>query len=263
MNPYCSRARRILLTAAASLLLTGCSGLESVFGPSDQDETSSNSTAPVVLPAPTPDPTPAPTPSPTTFQGTVAGGGDGGTLEVTIQAAVGVAASAATLNDLEVSGILRLASGSSGLSGTYDDTTRQVLLSGDGFTLDGTVSPDGSELAGSGLAPDGASGTFTTLNTALDPTNYCGTYSGGESGTWNVTTSTSGRVTGSFAGTGGAGIIGGTLTGTSVSVTYVGEERGTASGTVQGTSVSGTWRDTTGAAPRPSGTFTGNTTGCP
>ena len=36
MNPYFSRTRRILLTAAASLLLTGCSGVESVFGPSDQ-----------------------------------------------------------------------------------------------------------------------------------------------------------------------------------------------------------------------------------
>ncbi len=36
MNPYFSRARRILLTAAASLLLTGCSGIESVFGPSGQ-----------------------------------------------------------------------------------------------------------------------------------------------------------------------------------------------------------------------------------
>ncbi len=34
MNQYLSRARRILLTAAASLLLTGCSGL---FSPSDQD----------------------------------------------------------------------------------------------------------------------------------------------------------------------------------------------------------------------------------
>ena len=36
MNTYFSRARRILLTAAASLLLTRCSGLDSVFGPSDQ-----------------------------------------------------------------------------------------------------------------------------------------------------------------------------------------------------------------------------------
>ncbi len=34
MNPYFSRARRILLTAAALLLLTGCSGVESVLGPS-------------------------------------------------------------------------------------------------------------------------------------------------------------------------------------------------------------------------------------
>ena len=32
MNPYSSRARRILLMAAASLLLTGCSGLESALG---------------------------------------------------------------------------------------------------------------------------------------------------------------------------------------------------------------------------------------
>ena len=35
MNPYSSRARRVLLTAAASLLLAGCSGLGSLFGPSD------------------------------------------------------------------------------------------------------------------------------------------------------------------------------------------------------------------------------------
>ena len=34
MNQYLSRARRIVFTAAASLLLTGCSGL---FSPSDQD----------------------------------------------------------------------------------------------------------------------------------------------------------------------------------------------------------------------------------
>ncbi len=36
MNPYFSGARRILLTGAVSLLLTGCGGVESVFGPSDQ-----------------------------------------------------------------------------------------------------------------------------------------------------------------------------------------------------------------------------------
>ena len=34
MNQYLSRARRIVFTAAASLLLAGCSGL---FSPSDQD----------------------------------------------------------------------------------------------------------------------------------------------------------------------------------------------------------------------------------
>ena len=48
MNRHLSRARRILLTAAASLLLAGCSGLfspsdqdalESLFGPSDQPTT--------------------------------------------------------------------------------------------------------------------------------------------------------------------------------------------------------------------------------
>ncbi len=37
MNPYVSRARRILLTAAAALILTGCSGLGSLFGPSDHE----------------------------------------------------------------------------------------------------------------------------------------------------------------------------------------------------------------------------------
>ncbi len=54
MNPYLSRARRLLLTAAASLLLTGCSGLESPFGPSDQSGGSSDApTAPSSQPAST------------------------------------------------------------------------------------------------------------------------------------------------------------------------------------------------------------------
>ncbi len=39
MNPYLSRARRILLTVAASLLLTGCD-LQNLFGPSDLSDQS-------------------------------------------------------------------------------------------------------------------------------------------------------------------------------------------------------------------------------
>ena len=54
MNPYFSRARRILLTAAVSLLLTGCSGVESVFGPSDQPGDSNDApTAPSSQPVST------------------------------------------------------------------------------------------------------------------------------------------------------------------------------------------------------------------
>ena len=43
MNPYLSLARRILLTAAASLLLAGCSGLglDSLFGPSEHSDSES------------------------------------------------------------------------------------------------------------------------------------------------------------------------------------------------------------------------------
>ena len=43
MNSYLSLARRILLTAAASLLLAGCSGLglDSLFGPSEHSDSES------------------------------------------------------------------------------------------------------------------------------------------------------------------------------------------------------------------------------
>ena len=71
--------------------------------------------------------------------------------------------------DLQVIG----GGGSVGLSGTYEDSTREVTLSGGGFTFSGGVSEDGAELSGTFSDPGSARGTFVTRNaSATTVTTY-------------------------------------------------------------------------------------------
>ncbi len=124
------------------------------------------------------------------------------------------------------------------------------------------VDASGSELSGTYTGPS-ASGSFSTLTTnSGEVTTYCGTYSGDRSGVWNVIIiSSTGRVSGTYAGDGGgAGLVAGQLTGTSLAVT--GEGDVSASGTLQGNSLSGTWRHVKPGQTY-TGTFSGSTGNCP
>ncbi len=210
-------------------------------------------------PTPTSEPTQPPTVSTTVFQGTIAGAGRSGALEVTLQSAVARSSDSGAASPVQASGNLQLigGGGSVGLSGTYDDSTREVTLSGGGLTFTGGVSEDGAELSGTFSDSGGSGGSFSTRNaSAAAVTTYCGTYSGsGYSGTWNLVAS-DGRVSGAYSGTGGSGRLRGTLQGQSVSGSVTdGSLTGTYSGTRQGQSMRGTWRDSEGD----SGTFTGST----
>ena len=92
-------------------------------------------------------------------------------------------------------------------------------------------------------------------------TTYCGTYSGDDSGVWNIVIiSATGQVSGTWADiSGDAGLIAGQITGTSLALTDPNEPNTTATGTLQGTSLSGTWSS---ASEGSSGTFSGSTASC-
>ncbi len=217
----------------------------------------------------------------TTFLGTFAGsGGQNGTLEITIQASLGASiegsgaptvvikfgplvlrAVAATLSASAT--LSFIGGGSVELIGAYDDVTRVVAASGGGYSFEGGLSPDFTSLVGAFIGT--TSGNFSTLTTSSgEVTTYCGTYSGDDSGVWNmVIISATGQISGTWADVDGeAGLLAGQLTGTSLDLTDPGEPGTTATGTLQGTSVSGTWSDTSDPSQTYGGTFSGSTGSC-
>jgi hypothetical protein len=74
---------------------------------------------------------------------------------------------------------------------------------------------------------------------------FCGTYDGGDSGSWNFVVSASGEVTGAFDG-GASGTLSGTASGDSITLSWIATDgqdaTGSASGTVDSNgSVTGAW----------------------
>ena len=85
-------------------------------------------------------PSPTPTSTSTGFQGTITGLGESGTLEVTIDTLIATTSAGVTTVPLAASassGSLRVAGagGPVGLTGTYEDTTREITMLGGGFTF--------------------------------------------------------------------------------------------------------------------------------
>ena len=163
------------------------------------------------------------------------------------------------------SGSLRLAGRENPipLTGSYDDSTRQLSVSGDGFVFAGVITADGSELSDSYNGLAGAFGGFTMLNaTNMLVTPYCGTYAGqseslSKEGVWNMVISATGQVAGMYVNSQSlsSGRMTGRLTGASLEITADGGV--TASATLTADSLRGTWRDSA-----VTGTFAGSTGGC-
>jgi len=200
-----------------------------------------------------------------THMGVLAGtDGLSGTIEITLgtsaTATIAAAESRALASVLPASGTATFTGiGSIALSGTWDDTTGDLVLSGGGYTFMGTLS--GNILAGTFSGPGGATGFFTALTIGAGTiTTYCGTYSGTASGVWNFALQSTGQVLGAYAGPGGSGGVIGQATGSTLSGLWGNAtEDGTYSGSCSGSSVSGTWAETGGLD---SGTFAGSTP-CP
>ncbi len=128
------------------------------------------------------------------------------------------------------------------LVGSFDDDGYH--LEGDGWIIDGFV-VDGSSTTGTFAGPAGQTGNFAGEDTAQDRVaTFCGGFDDNDvtPGLWNLTVSSTGRVSGVWQTGGTHGFLEGTATGTEINLEYVGDCSGgsvedpcTATGTATGT----------------------------
>jgi len=184
------------------------------------------------------------------FETTIVGaGGQSGKLSVTIDA--GIAAATLVAADRAVSGTVAargtltlVGGGTASLAGTFDLSAGELRLSGDGYAFAGAV--DGGELNGTYTAPGGGSGGFAGVDaSARTVTVYCGTHSkgAGEAGIFNMVISSDGSITGLGDN---RTTIRGSLSGTSITARGDGSSGGVSwtidiVGTLSGDTISGTF----------------------
>ena len=185
-------------------------------------------------------------------------------LRLQSSAIIDISRSSSVLRDPLVqsasSGSLRLAGqgGQINLSGTYEDSTREVTLSGGGYRFTGRVEANGLEVSGFYSGPGGSTGPFGMLNTGDGGvTNYCGTFTGVGGGRVALSISGGNTVAGGWFNNGNRsnGNIHGQRSGNSLDLTCdpdIGIR-----GTQSGDALDGTWGE--GAD---GGTWQASTTGC-
>lgn len=211
----------------------------------------------------------APSTGPTgEFKGTLVGEGASGVLTMTFPAPVASRsqfslvqlAQAGTV--IQVTGTLTLTGGDViALTGTYNPSAEpQLVLAGNGYGLAGDYSATNGVISGTSTFPDGKTGLWTVSTNGAAVKVFCGTYSstqGNGGGTWNLVLDSKNNLTGVATA---AGQLQGTLSGTSLSVTYTG---GTATGTLDPSTGggSGTY-DAPNIGQGDAGTWTANTGGC-
>ncbi len=174
----------------------------------------------------------------TQYKGTFAGKGEGGAIDVNVANNGGTSTKDIhPLTTFTVTGTIKITGGATAqITGTFDDATGTLTITGGGYTFTGKLSANG--ISGTYSGPNG-SGAFSVLSGGTSK-NYCGTYGVGTSttgaGVWNFTINGS-TLVGSFSGTDGqAGPLSGTVTGDKVDI-----NAGGAKGTVSGDTASGTY----------------------
>lgn len=180
----------------------------------------------------------------TTYKGTFAGKGEGGSIDVNVSSSSTTSKDLHILTLFQVTGTLRITGGAtSGITGTFDDASKTLTITGGGYSFTGTLGANG--ITGTYTGPNG-SGSFSVLAGAASKA-FCGTYAGMAMGVWNFTVNGT-TLVGSYADAKGSG---GGLTGTvdaAGKVTIQAENGGVANGTITGDTATGTY---------PGGTWTG------
>ena len=182
----------------------------------------------------------------TTFQGVIVGMNEIGSVDLTIDADVTPATRADQALQSSSRGTLRLAGAAPlPLAGTYEDVSREVLVSGSGFSLTGNITDDGSQLTGPYTGRRGTGGSFAMQDNAGGAlTHYCGTFTGASGGRLALSISTTGLIVGLWlnAASGAGNLITGRRNGTTLILEGEPPMQGAQSGSV----LSGTWGDATG-----------------
>ncbi len=193
-----------------------------------------------------------------TFSGVIAGpNGESGTLEIVIPAAQAklLPTEAVTTALVDITGPLKLTGGTIDLAGTFNPDDQSFTISGGGYTFSGTIS--GGAIGGTYSGPNG-DGSFSIFDEGDGAvTTFCGTFSGDQSGTWNMIVQ-GGEAAGTYGGT-VSGYFEGNVSGQTVTITY--DSLGgvsSASGTISGSSMTGAW-----SGGGESGTWEGSTSACP
>ncbi len=188
----------------------------------------------------------------TTYKGTFTGAGnDGGAISVTVAAPTTTTKTVHILAVQQVTGTVKVSGGAAvTVTGTFDDVTKQLTITGGGYSFTGTATTAG--VTGTYTGPKGA-GNFTVLAGA-SATPYCGSFSGDATGVWNFVVNDA-NLSGSAVDSEGNGdTLTGTVTSGAVSITT--KNGTTATGTISGNAATGTYVNGT-----TKGSWTG-TAGC-
>ena len=231
-----------------------------------------------LAPGPSPSPSPSPSPGTSQFTGVFAGSGDGGNMSLTI--ATGSLASArpsGTLgaNQVTASGLVHVEESSSSINvtGTYDDVTKALQLSGGGYTFAGQYDATSSSVYGTYTGLHGA-GSFRCAAGPPVGAEFCGVFEStanpGTFGRWNIVISGDqvhgvGSVLGgsSFTFVGTATSLGGTLRAITVEHQIAVDRTLTVDGQIDihlGTDMDGTYEIENNGAPEDTGNWNGG--GC-
>ena len=156
--------------------------------------------------------------------------------------------------NVNATGTHKLTGTAEALTGTYDDVTKILALTGGGYTLGGGYDPSSGRLEGFFTGP-GNGGVFVTTESGSGDTAYCGTFTGSDDGTFSFVVSGTDLLGTAYSTSGGTPIpLDGTVSGSSITISNPLGGSPLATGTISGTSASGTWNDGQGN----SGTWTGS-----
>lgn len=153
--------RNTALACALALAATACGGSDKSTGPG-------NATGPSG-----------------TFRGTLVGSSSRGILVIVF----------ATPGATSITGTLSLTGGAViNLGGSYTATSKQVSLTGGGYSVSGTFDASTSHFSGDYTGPNSDHGSWAVENGTVKV--FCGNYSGVATGTWNLVLNDAGQLRG-------------------------------------------------------------------
>jgi len=183
---------------------------------------------------------------------------ESGEISITLQTAspdVEAPTAVTAYASVTASGTHKLAGTSVSMTGTYDDQTQSVTLTGGGYTVAGFF--DGVDRLEGGFSGPGNSGIFVTTRKGNATVAYCGTFTGDDDGTFSFVINNQNEVLGTAYTTSGSAPIplDGVKSGSNITIYAPGSTSIVlASGAISGNSASGTWDDHQGST----GTWSGS-----